>query len=396
MRFEVKAIKGQNDIATLSLDAADLDDARLQASRLGYSVLKVTSKDAWLPHWNRPRVRFPLGLFSQELLALLQAGLNLVEAITALAEKEQRQEIKKILDGLLQNLMEGRTFSTALERFPAVFPPLYIATVRASERTGNLQDAFSRYVAYQHQIDLLRKKIVSASIYPVLLISAGGVVMLFLMAYVVPKFSGIYESAGQNIPWLSQLLLSWGKLLYAHGETVLVIFALLLAAAGYGLTRPGLRRWTGQQLWRLPAVGERMRIYQLARFYRTVGMLLRGGIPVATALAMVAGLLPPALRAQLAQATQHIRHGRSISQSLEAEGLSTPVAQRMLAVGERTGDMGEMMERIAAFYDEEIERWVDWFTRTFEPVLMAAIGLLIGIIVVLMYMPIFELAGSIQ
>ena len=161
-------------------------------------------------------------------------------------------------------------------------------------------------------------------------------------------------------------------------------------------TLPGVRRWIGTRLWSIPAVGERMRLYQLARFYRTLGMLLRGGTPIVTALDMSAGLLPRALRASLALAAQSIREGRTISDAMAANNLTTPVALRMLRVGESSGRMDEMMERIAAFYDDEISRWVDWFTRLFEPLLMAVIGVVIGGIVVLMYLPIFKLMEQVQ
>jgi general secretion pathway protein F len=137
-------------------------------------------------------------------------------------------------------------------------------------------------------------------------------------------------------------------------------------------------------------------VYQLTRFYRTLGMLLTGGISVVPALGMVAGLLDPDLRARLDTATRMVREGRSMSVAMESAGLTTSVALRLLRVGERSGQMGEMMERIATFHDEEMARWVDWFTKTFEPLLMAIIGVVIGGIVVLMYLPIFELAGSVQ
>jgi general secretion pathway protein F len=125
-------------------------------------------------------------------------------------------------------------------------------------------------------------------------------------------------------------------------------------------------------------------------------MLLRGGMPMVPALEMGAELLHPVLRERLAAAGRAISEGRNVSQSMEAHGLTTPVALRMIAVGEQSGNMGEMMEHAAAFHDEELARWVDWFTRLFEPILMALIGLVIGVIVILMYMPIFELAGNIQ
>jgi general secretion pathway protein F len=221
-------------------------------------------------------------------------------------------------------------------------------------------------------------------------------VTLFLLAYVVPKFSHIYEDMGGDLPLLSQLLMQWGKLLEAHGQTVLLGTLTFLAALAYLASRQAFRLWLGNKLWQVPAVGERMRLYQLARFYRTLGMLLAGGMPAVVAMDMASGLLASVMRNNLCQAAQWVREGRSLSEAMEAHQLTTPVALRMLRVGERTGDMGAMMERIASFYDEEMARWVDWFTRLFEPLLMALIGVVIGGIVVLMYMPIFELAGSIQ
>jgi general secretion pathway protein F len=195
---------------------------------------------------------------------------------------------------------------------------------------------------------------------------------------------------------MSQLLLDWGVLLERHGKTLFLSIALLLGGAGYALSRASVREALLGKLWHIPTVGERMHVYQLARFYRTLAMLLKGGIPVVTALDMVYGLLQPALRGRLKLASNDIREGKTISQAMEAHELTTPVALRMLRVGERTGNMGEMMERIATFYDEEMARWVEWFTKMFEPLLMALIGAVIGVIVILMYMPIFDLAGSIQ
>jgi len=219
---------------------------------------------------------------------------------------------------------------------------------------------------------------------------------LFLLGYVVPRFSQVYADLGDNLPWLSQVLLAVGKGIQNHWLISLTAIAAV-TVVGYRLMRRAeVKAWIVNQLWRLPTVGERLRIYQLARCYRTAGMLLRGGMSAVPALNMIGGLLAPSLRVRLAQAISEIREGRMLSQAMEAHGLTTAIALRMLRVGERSGRMGEMMERIAAFYDEDMTRWVEWFTRLFEPLLMAFIGLIIGGIVLLLYLPIFELAGSIQ
>ena len=396
MRFELKALKGRQGLESLRVDAGDAEDAIRQASAQGYTVLSVRrslSLEALVP---RTSATLPVALFSQELVALLEAGLNLVEALETLAEKEERAEAEKIIRGLLSELYEGRSFSRALAAFPHVFPPLYIATVIASERTGDLPEAMSRYVAYQSQLDVVRKKLVSASVYPAVLLIVGGGVTLFLLGYVVPRFSHIYEDMGSQLPLLSRWLLSWGQLIESHGITALIVVVIALAVAAVLVREPAVRQRVAAQVWRLPAIGQRWRTYQLARFYRTLGMLLRGGTPIIPALTMTSGLLSAALQKRLIGAAAAIKEGRSISDAMEGNDLVTPVAVRMLRVGERTGRMGEMMERIATFHDDEVARWVDIFTRLFEPLLMAVIGIVIGIIVVLMYLPIFELAGSIQ
>jgi general secretion pathway protein F len=242
----------------------------------------------------------------------------------------------------------------------------------------------------------LKKRMINASIYPAVLLAAGSLVVLFLVTYVVPRFSGIYEDIGGELPFASKMLMQWGRLLDAHDVAVLAGFLAFVALAGYGVLRPGFRAAVGRLCARIPVVGYQIELYQLARLYRTVGMLLRGGLPVVTAFEMTRGLLAAAARPQLAAATRAVREGRSLADALAAQGLTTPVAERMLRVGERSGNMGEMMERIAAFYDEELSRFVDVATRLIEPAMMTVIGLVIGLIVVLMYFPIFELAGSIR
>lgn len=396
MRYEVKVFRETDGVMALALDAASADDAQAQARQLGYAVLTVRQSRALPQLFSRRRERFPLALFSQQLLALLEAGLALVEALETLAEKEAQGPLKKTLQQLLGYLYEGHTLSYAMQQIPAVFPELYVATVRASEKSGELADSLRRYTAYSAQLDVVKKKLISASIYPTLLIVVGSLVLLFLLTFVLPRFSHIYEDQNANLSLLSRLFLNWGRLFEAYGMSLLAALALLLTVFGFWLAQPDTRRWIGERLWKIPAIGERMRIYQLSRFYRTLGILLRGGIPVVAALEMVSGLLPPHLRAPLTAASRSISEGVSMSQALESQHLVTPVSLRLIRVGERTGRMDDMMERIAGFYDEEISRWVDIFSKLFEPMLMAFIGLLIGAVVIMMYLPIFELAGSLQ
>lgn len=393
MRFRVTALDARSTPAIHEVDALDVDDARRQALSRGLRVLTV--QGTRLPRTGR-RAKLALVPFSNELVALLEAGLSLVEAIDALTEKERDEATRNILEGMRRRLYEGQSLSSALSEFPSCFSPLYVATVRASERSGAISEALRRFVAYQEQIDLLKKRVVNASIYPAVLLGAGALVVIFLVAYVVPRFSGIYEDIGGELPLASRLLMQWGRLLDAHGSAVLSGSLLCAAAMVYGAIQPAFRALVGRMFARIPAVGRQLELYQLARLYRTVGMLLRGGLPVVTAFEMTRGLLATAAQPRLAAATRAVREGQSLTDSLTATGLTTPVAERMLRVGERSGNMGEMMERVAGFYDAELARFVEVATRLIEPAMMTVIGLVIGGIVVLMYFPIFELAGSIR
>ena len=394
MRYEVKAVLSGQGTVLLHLEANSEEEARQQVVEQGGMVLSV--KRSFSGFSLKSKSNFPLVHFSQELLSLQVAGLSLVEGIETLLEKEQDASNRKVIKSILAKLYEGVTFSQALQEYPQFFPPLYIATVRASEKTGDLAEALTRFITYQTQMDFVRKKLVGASIYPVLLLVVGFLVSLFLMVFVVPKFSAIYDDMNSDLPWLSLLLIKWGQFVHEYGWELTIVTAVLMILSVYIVTRPAFRAKLLQFLWSIPAIGEHMRVYQLARFYKTLGMLLRGGIPITQALNMVSGLLQAHFRPKVEAAAKHLREGKTISTAMEMEGLTTAVGNRMLRVGERTGLRGDMMERIGNFHDEEIARWVEWTTKLIEPLLMAFIGIVIGGIIILMYMPIFELAGSIN
>ncbi|MBT9460160.1 MAG: type II secretion system F family protein [Rugosibacter sp.] len=396
MKYLVKTLKADTGVGITMLEAADAADAERQAIAHGYAVLSVAQAPIISRLQTSSTARFPLLLFSQELLSLLNSGISIVEAIETLTEKEHRPAVRATLQRIVVGLREGKPFSATLEDAPQAFPALYAATIRASERTSGLGEALVRYIAYASQLETLRGRLVSAAIYPALLVAVGGLVILFLMGYVVPRFSHIYEDMGGNLPLLSRLLLQWGLAVENYWPLLLGLAAALAMVAMQGSVRRMVAQRLMRLMWRIPAMGERMRVFQLTRMYRTLGMLLLGGIAIVPALDMVTGLLSAALQTRLTNVTKSIREGNTISQAFEAGGLTTAVALRMLRVGERAGNMGEMMERIAAFHDEEMARWAEWATRLFGPLLMLLMGLLIGVIVVLMYLPIFQLTESIR
>jgi general secretion pathway protein F len=401
MQFHVHAMDARQQVVSLSLEAVS-EAAAMELARLkGLNVFSISARGTFPElRIKGRRSKFPTTLFSMELASLLEAGLNLVEALSTLSEKSAERhseaETARVLSGIGAAIQRGEPFSQAVAGFPEHFSPLYVATIKASERTGNVREALGRYIAYQEELDKVKKKIVSATIYPAILAVVGALVLGFLMFYVVPRFAVVYEDMRGTLPFFSRALLAFGSFV-GHNALLLGLgVAGISFFLGWAFIQPAFRAWLNTRIWAMPAIGERLKVYQLARFYRTIGMLLRGGMPLPRSLDMGAELLHPLLRDRLVEANRAISEGRGVSASLEAQGLVTPVALRMLAVGEKSGNMGEMLEQVAAFHDEELARWVDWFTRLFEPVLMAIIGLVIGAIVVLMYMPIFELAGNLR
>ncbi|MBC7803193.1 MAG: type II secretion system F family protein [Candidatus Parcubacteria bacterium] len=396
MRYDVKAVRGAAAVVVLPVDAPDPQGATMAAHAQGYTVLSVRAATRLQRFAPVRKARFPLLLFAQELHSLLDAGLSLVEALEPLAEKDRGGATGRVLGAVIERLREGLSFSQALAADSQAFPEFFVATVRASERSGALSEALGRFAAYQAQLDAVRKKVVSASIYPALLLGTGGLVMVFLLAYVVPRFAGVFADAGLELPWSTRVLVAWGELVQGHGLALIAGAIAALAAGAWAFAQRPVRVRLLAQVWRMGALGERVRVFQLARFYRTLGMLVQGGLPIVQALDLAANVLPELLRERLTAARRAIAEGQCTSDALERHGLATPVAVRMLRVGERGGSMGEMLVRIAVFLDEETARWIDWFTRLFEPILMALIGLLVGTIIVLMYVPVFELAGAVK
>lgn len=398
MKYLVRALTAEQQLTDIRVDAVDAADARRQIEQRGLYVAQIGEEGAGLAGLLKgqrtDRTPLSLVLFSQELLALLRAGLGIVEALEALLEKEGGAALRPVLSRLLEGLRDGKRLSVAMAEQPLIFPPLYLGMVRAAEGTSDLPRSLERFIAYQGRIDAVRAKVVSAAIYPAILISVGGAVSFFLIAYVVPRFAEVYKGAGRKLPWMSELLLQWGEFASRYATGLLLFLALLGVGMAVMWRRfKALGGWS-LVLHRIPGVGERARIYELSRLYLTLGMLLEGGIALIPAMDTIGEVVTPAVRTRLLLAKAQIQSGVPLSEAFLAQQLTTSISMRMLAVGERSGDMGAMLTQSAEFYDGEITRWIDRFMRSFEPLLMTAIGLIVGVIVVLLYMPIFDLAGS--
>jgi general secretion pathway protein F len=380
----------------LRVQAADAQAAVAAAGVDPRRVLSIAADDDSDAPSSRASRRFPLRLFSQELAVLLAAGIPLLEGLETLREKETSGTVARALQGVIASLRDGQPLSAALRAQPGCFDALFVAVVQSSERTGQLEQALREHAAYLAWVDALRSRLVSASIYPLTLIVAGIAVVVFLLLFVVPRFAGILEGVGGELPASSRLLVAIGHVGGGHPLATVAGAAGLLLAPALAWRSARVRAALVARLWETPLLGPKLRVLALAQFYRTASMLLDAGVPALAALRTARGVISTRLQALLDDAIAAVGRGERLSSALHEAGLTTPVSLRMVRVGERSGRLGAMLRQAAEFHDEELSRLTDLVTHLVNPLLMLVMGVIIGGIVVLMYMPIFQLVEQVQ
>ncbi|WP_192631133.1 type II secretion system F family protein [Lysobacter sp. OAE881] len=384
------SIGGQSQWLEVEADSAGAASAK--ALRQGGRVLRI---EPIQEQRASARVSYSPTVFLQELLTLLRAGLNVVEAMEALERKESNAGFRLVLGRLLGGLREGVRLSQAMVREHLLFPPVLIAGVAASETSGGLADTLERYLAYEARINQIKRKVAASAIYPLLLMAVGGAVILFLIAYVLPKFSVILEGSGRPTGTATAMLLRLGESIQQHPWAAGALLAAMAAGVAWLAGTEAGRRVALAQVSRVPVLSDIFVTMGLSRLYRTLALLLDSGIPLVQAMDMARGIVTPAQSAELLIAMGRLRSGQMFTESLSGTSLIPPIADSLLRVGERGGALAEMSGKLANFLDIALDRKVDTFSRLFEPLLMSAIGLIIGAIVLMMYSPIFDLVGSV-
>lgn len=394
MQFNVRAFNNSSSaIAERIVAGANIDVVRQQFEQEGWTVLSICAIE---PAIAKKRKAFNLVLFCEELRTLLCSGMSLVEAVDALGSRQCDETKYGVLLEMKQHLLEGKSFSSALELNQFSFPALLIASVRASERTSRLNDALDEFIAYEKVGLEFKKKLISAMIYPSLVVGFGLLVSLFMISYVVPRFSKVYEDFRQTLSLSTRLLMQLGqfaedKFMYlASAVTVLTGIVIFLFLNGQ------LRKAILAVVGKLYFTRHYVRLYQLARIYQTMAVLVKGGYALADAIPLASNLaFDAALRTQLASAHRAISEGRRLSNAFADNALTDSVTERLLQVGERSGNLAKILNIIAQTYQQEFSLFIERTSRLVEPILLMAVGLLTGTIIVLMYMPVFDLAGGI-
>lgn len=400
MKYKLCVFDSAGKATTILLDVESTAGAILLAQSRGYRVASVRaagpSKGATHAWQGLPGRRFDVEPFARELAALLDAGVGVIDALRTLGGNERREASAKVYREILRQLEQGFSLSDALEHAGNLFPKVLIACVKASEQTGGLAESLRRYSRNSATLQELRARVVSAAIYPAVLCVVGASVVVFLLAFVVPRFASLLEHSGRELPLLSRWLMAWGGAVHRHGWGLLLALSMLCIAAVMALRRPAARELIVDRVLSLPGIGEHFRVYRQSQFFRTSAMLVEGGIPAVQAFELARGLISRGDRAALHTALQDVRNGRRMSEAFQGCGLADAITCRLLTVAEKTGGLGPVLDKIAGFQEAHVSRSIDLISRLVEPAMMVFIGVVIGGIVVLMYMPIFELASSIQ
>lgn len=402
MQVRLDVVQGRGAPQTLTVEAASVNEAALHLTQQGYSVLSAVALGSTSSLGLSLRARSvgnrrvsnrDLTIFVEQLHALLQAGLSVIEALQTL-HKGSRGQWAEVMAVIVTQLRQGQTLSNALEH-QALFPPLLIALVRSSEVTSDLPQALARFLEHQNRSEQVRHQLTSVALYPLLLMSVGGCVILFLLLYVMPRFARVFESMN-NLPWSAQAMVTWSHLLKAHGLDMMIGLALLIATLASMLALPAYRARIMSRVLTVQPLAGYLRTYFLARWYRSSGMLVEGGIPLPESLSLANQVLPGALQAGGQSVVQAMRQGLAPSEAYIQAQMATPVAEQLLRAGERSGDVGLMLRRAAEFHETEVAKSLDKAMRVIEPLVMTFIGVGVGVVVIMMYLPIFELASAIQ
>jgi general secretion pathway protein F len=333
-----------------------------------------------------------LALITRQLATLVRSALPVEESLLAASEQSEKPRLKSMLLAVRARVMEGHTLAQGLGQFPHVFPEIFRATVAAGEHTGHLDGVLERLADYAETRQQLRQKIGLAMLYPMILTVVALVIVTMLMIYVVPKITAVYIQSHKALPLLTQILIWISDTLRHEGIYLLILIIAAVFGISYLFRNPEVRkRWDSRQL-KLPLVGRLVRGLNTARFTRTLSILAGSGVPVLDALRIsgeVVENIP--MREAVADATLRVREGSSISQSLGRSRLFPPITVHLIASGETSGQLPQMLERAAQHQERELEALTARMVGIFEPVLILVMGAMVMVIVLGVLLPIFDM-----
>ncbi len=344
---------------------------------------KVTTKD--------------IVIFTRQLSTMVDSGLPLIQGLDALAKQQENKTFKKILEEIKADVESGSSFADALKKHPKLFDKLYCNMVQAGEMGGILDDVLSRLAAYMEKAQRLKRKVKSALTYPVIVLSIAALVVAIILIFVIPVFQKMFADFGKALPWPTQVVIMISNTLKSYFLVIIaVIVGVILAVRKYYSTDRG-RRQIDRLLLNFPVVGPLLKKIAVAKFTRTLGTLIHSGVPILDALSVAAGTAGNKIVEEaILKVRASIGEGKTIAQPLQESGIFPAMVVQMISVGESTGALDDMLNKIAEFYDEEVDVAVEALTSMIEPFMIVFLGGTIGSIIVAMYLPIFKIAGAVS
>ena len=333
--------------------------------------------------------------FTRQLQVLISSGVPIVQALEILIEQADTPMMKNTLTTIREKVSSGTYFWEALSAFPKTFPKLYISLIRAGESSGSIDLMLKRLSRYLEDAERLRKMLKSAMMYPVMVISLGCAVIGVMMVFVIPKFEEMLKTGGEELPLPTQIVISVSHFLINNLPYLLVgIGALIYLLLNYVRSDEG-RAFIDRSLFNAPMVGNLMKKSGIARFSRTMQTLLASGVNLIDAIDICKATIDNAvLENAVAKIRAEVESGKTLGSVIGKLGVFPKMAVQMISVGESTGNLDKMLEKVADFYESEVESMINGLTKLIEPIVLVILGSMVGGIMIAMYLPIFKLAGS--
>ena len=371
----------------------------------GYLIIRVTELKPKSSLFSKPvgkkrgkKIKADdLVILSRQMATMVEAGVPLVQSLSILGEQVETANLQRVLQALHDDVQSGKSLSEALQRHTKVFSPLFVNMVKAGESSGNLEQILDRLASYIEKTATLQKKVKSALIYPAVVSIMAFLITFGMMTWVIPKFAGIFESLNAQLPAPTRILISVSNFMRANAVLMIGSMIGFFFLFNRLINTKAGHLWFDSQKLKLPVFGPLLLKVAVSKFSRTLSTLVKSGVPILSALEIVAKTSGNSLIERLIFEVQaSIKGGASIAGPLSKKKIFPPMVVRMIAVGEETGELDKMLTKISDFYDVQVDTAVDGLTSLIEPLVIAFLGTVIGAIVVAMFLPILTLTSAIK
>ena len=386
---------GKAQSGVLSANSKEEVIETLRKQKIIVTSVKAKAKEIKLPTIGPGVKQGEVGIFTRQLSVMIDAGLPIVQCLEILASQQENKRFQEILYNIKANVEEGMTFADSLRRHPKIFNPLYTNLVEAGETGGIMDTILQRLSLYIEKSQSIKRQVKSAMIYPAVILSVTVIVIVVLMIWVIPAFAKIFEGMGAELPTLTKFVINMSYFVKDYFLIVIAVVGGIIALLYYYYQTKQGRMVIDRIKLNLPVFGDLLRKVSIARFTRTLGTLISSGVSILDALEITARTSGNAVIEKAVMKTREsIAEGKTIAEPLKETDEFPPMVTSMIGVGEQTGALDTMLQKIADFYDEEVDVAVAGLTALLEPVMIVVLGVVIGFIVIAMYLPEFQLIGQ--